>query len=168
MTLIGLAIVTKSNYFLFSQSGNCVSRDKRFPSTRHRKAVEMYSRFIFAVLFLSLTACAPACDVDAYTEQIEPIHARWMDAIAVADSTPRMSLAVQINELQEIKRELDKVEVDECLSKAHDNLTLSYQYTIDGFLEFLAQAEDYVVSGKFSAANRYFQNYTDELASLQE
>lgn len=121
---------------------------------------------LIAAVFLS--ACAPACDVDAYTKAVAPIQARWEDAVSVANTTPRMSLPAQVNELQAIKRDLDGVEHDACLNPAHDNLVLHYQYTIDGFLEFLADADDFVVSSKFSSAEIYFENYEKELAKLDE
>lgn len=124
--------------------------------------------FLIVVLMIALNACGPACDVEGYKAAITPIQARWEDAVTLAGNTPRASLSGQISELQAIKRDLDTVEHGECLNTAHDNLKLHYQYTIDGFLEFLAQADDFVVGGKFDAADGYLENYEEELAKLEE
>lgn len=122
--------------------------------------------FLFALLLLS--ACAPACDVDGYRETIAPIVAQWDDALSIAQQTPRMSLPERISELQDIQRQAEALEVDECLQPAHAHLVEAMEYTVFGFLAFLGKEEDTVVQVFMDKADAATDNYADALAALEE
>jgi len=128
-------------------------------------------KYIYALILLavfSLSACAPACDVESYTSAVDPIVSRWQDAVTVADQTPRMSLSAQINELQSIKRDADAVEVSECLAVAHDSLLSHMEFSIEGYLAFLGEQEDTMIQVLFDNAEHQLKTYQDELAKVNE
>lgn len=77
-------------------------------------------------------------DVSFYTG----LSAKWNDALKVAGATPRIDLSSPVQELQKLKRDLDARQPKTvCEDMMRSNLLNSYNYTIDGFLEFMKQNE---------------------------
>ena len=67
---------------------------------------------------------------------------KWSDAVKVAESTARINLAQQVNNLQTIKRELDSRSTKSfCDAMIKTNLLLAYNKTIDSFLAFMQEKE---------------------------
>ncbi len=67
-------------------------------------------------------------------------HAReWDDAIKLANSTPRMQLAPQIQNLQRIRRDVQAQEWPACGQAAQGLLVALMDAQIEGFIAFLAQ-----------------------------
>lgn len=66
------------------------------------------------------------------------LSGRWMDTLKVAEATARISLSDPVQELQKLKRELDaRQPKTDCEDIMRSSLLNSYEYTIDGFLEFM-------------------------------
>lgn len=65
---------------------------------------------------------------------------RWVDALSLAESTPRVALAGPVSKLQELKREAEKQTVSGCLVEPTANLTAAMDLMIDGFLIFMRDA----------------------------
>ncbi len=128
---------------------------------------------IAAIIFILLTtaACAePTCYelTEEYRESVDAIVDEWDDALQIANSTARMSLAGPLGELQEINRSTKQVDVPECASLSHGSL-LSYQEkTIEGFLSFMAQAEDSTVNAQFDVAAAHLRRWANSYAELNE
>ena len=70
------------------------------------------------------------------------ITSKWSDAIRVAASTGRISLAQPVKDLQTIRRELDgKQAKGDCEKALKQNLFKAYDYNIDGFINFMQSNE---------------------------
>lgn len=66
------------------------------------------------------------------------LSGRWADTLKVAEATARISLSDPVQELQKLKRELDaRQSKTDCEDIMRSSLLNSYEYTIDGFLEFM-------------------------------
>ncbi|MDQ9021696.1 hypothetical protein RFI02_11310 [Acinetobacter sichuanensis] len=83
------------------------------------------------------------------------ISSRWADSIKVATSTPRTSLAQPVAELQKIKRELEERKpLNPCDEIMKHNVYMSFDYAIDGFLDFMKNNE-YGANTKSDLSNEY-------------
>lgn len=79
-----------------------------------------------------------------YAEMAE----KWVDALNVAGATSRVSLSNPVKDLQEIRRELREKKTETyCESRMKDELLKSYDFAIDGFLNFMKQNE--IISNAF-------------------
>lgn len=79
-----------------------------------------------------------------YAEMAE----KWVDALNVAGATSRVSLSNPVKDLQEIRRELREKKTETyCESRMKDELLKSYDFAIDGFLNFMKQNE--IISNSF-------------------
>ena len=64
-----------------------------------------------------------------------------MDTIKIVNAAPRIALSAQVNKLQTIKRDLEAVEVSECLAKAKGLLQETVEKSIDDILLFTDEKE---------------------------
>lgn len=99
----------------------------------------------------------------AYQDEAEPIVSEWDDAMKLVEQTPRMQLAEQINNLQEIKRKADAVKVPECAKDAHPHLIASMEASIDGLIAFMGQKSDATVYKHIETASDEMSLYELEL-----
>ncbi|ENW95784.1 hypothetical protein [Acinetobacter sp. NIPH 298] len=84
------------------------------------------------------------------------LASRWSDAIKVAGSTSRIALSQPVKDMQEIKRNLEAKQTSTfCESKMKGELIKSYDYAIDGFLQFMQKNE--LISDVFLQASKEFQ-----------
>lgn len=91
-------------------------------------------------------------DKKFYTE----LASKWSDAIKVASSTSRIALSQPVKDMQSVKRSLvDKQTSTYCEAKMKAELIKSYDYAIDGFLQFMQKNE--LVSDMFLQASNEFQ-----------
>jgi len=112
----------------------------------------------------------PEEEISAYMVEVEPILQEWDDAVAIADSTPRMSLPDRVSELQDIRRKADNLQFENPdIAKAHLELVGAMDYGIDAFLSFLAQDSDAEITQAFdryhSAIGRWETDLEDFAAS---
>jgi hypothetical protein len=126
---------------------------------RIRGAFARLSWFIGVLLVsISLLGCGKSRGLDEMTK----IEQRWKDGVNLAGSTARMALAPQVANLQSIRRDLDGVEVSDCLKEAKAILANSMELTIQGFMQFLANENGYggLVSQKsFQEAGEKLEAY---------
>jgi len=103
---------------------------------------------VFIVLILSscqseqekfITECKE--NLVSYMADIEDPVERWNDAFDIAVSTPRMSLADPIQELQAIAREVKDISPPSCLEEAHNGFIDGMDTNIEMMLGFLADAD---------------------------
>jgi hypothetical protein len=122
-------------------------------------------RFLLLLVFcVALTSCVGSrCNVEEYNAAVEPLLEEWDDAVSIANQTPRGSLAGVIPGLQEIRRSTENLEIEECFEDAHSFLVKYMDYTIDGFIAFMGQEDDSVVSQKFDLAETSFETYMTKL-----
>ncbi|AYA04753.1 hypothetical protein BEN74_04650 [Acinetobacter sp. WCHAc010034] len=70
------------------------------------------------------------------------LASRWSDAFKVAASTPRAALSQPVKDMQLIKRDIESKQTKTfCESKMKDELVKSYDYAIDGFIQFMQKNE---------------------------
>lgn len=130
--------------------------------------------FLLLIMVIPLTAvpgCAQSCaaQTEEYRATVDDLLEEWEDALAVAGSTSRISLAGPMAELQQIRREAGDIEdVPECATAAHDLLLQAMDDAIDAMLAFAAQEEDTRVTDLMEiAANRY-ESFNREYGRLAE
>lgn len=112
------------------------------------------------------TTAVDACvdSAQTYSADMKPIVQEWDDAIKLAGQTGRGQLANQVASLQTIKRKADAVTVPDCAAIAHEYLVSSMNASIDGFLAFLGQKDEALVTVFFTAATTTMRSYNEELA----
>lgn len=117
-----------------------------------------------------LSGCGPlaSCQVQSedYVAAVEAIAVEWDDANALANSTPRSSLAPQIAELQAIARRAEALEHPECAEKAHKALGDYMNRVVDSYILFLAQDEAGSVEAT-EGASVLFGFWTTEFVNLK-
>jgi hypothetical protein len=95
--------------------------------------------FVFSIL---VSGCKNPFEAnDKGVDQLNSIENRWDDAHKLASSTARIALATPIGELQNVKRDLEKLEVSECLIPAKEALSSYMNSNIANFLSFMADAD---------------------------
>ena len=104
--------------------------------------------FIFSIL---LSGCKNPFEAkDKGIDQLNNIEQRWIDASTLISSTSRIALAPQVANLQEMKRDLNVIEVSECLTPAKNELNEYMEMEIDIYLKFMADelSDSYAASQK--------------------
>lgn len=95
--------------------------------------------FVFSILF---SGCKNPFEAnDKGVDQLNAIESRWDDAHTLASSTARIALATPVGELQNVKRDLEKLEVSECLIPAKEALSSYMDSRISNFLNFMSETE---------------------------
>lgn len=102
-----------------------------------------------------------------FTSEITSVLDRWSDANELAGSTARGSLAPQIQELQEIRRNARDLEAPECAKLLQDLLVSSMDHTIKSYLDFMSMAADDVVQNSMRSAASDLDEFTTELARIR-
>ncbi|MBN1535229.1 MAG: zinc ribbon domain-containing protein [Anaerolineales bacterium] len=87
-------------------------------------------------------------DVDRAMADLRDIQLRWGDAIDIANSTPRIALSSPVANLQEIRRETQKVEVPHCMEELKTIYIDAMDYYIQGYMEFMQDA-DSTLAGEY-------------------
>lgn len=131
---------------------------------------------LFVLLAICLTACGEAADVidDAsctrseYLDLVGPKLEEWDDAAAIAGSTSRISLAPQVTRLQEIKRDVDNMNVPLCAILAHMDLVRYMEGNIDAYLAFMSQEDEDEITQLFKEANEYLDDWSEAVAEIDE
>lgn len=87
---------------------------------------------------------------DKGIDQLNNIEQRWIDTSTLISSTSRIALAPQVANLQEMKRDLNVIEVSECLTPAKNELNEYMEMEIDVYLKFMADelSDSYAASQK--------------------
>ena len=95
------------------------------------------SFFICASLLLS--GCKNPFEAkDKGFKQLNTIENRWVDTFALASSTSRVALVTPVSQLQNIKHDLQSIELSECLNPAREALNSYMDMHINNFLKFMA------------------------------
>ena len=103
---------------------------------------------IFSCIFLA--SCASELDqqMDAceeafpsYAEEMSEIQAEWKDTLEIAVSTSRIALAGPVGELQDSRRQANKVTPPDCMTDSHERYLRGMDTFIDFFLDFMADAD---------------------------
>jgi len=90
----------------------------------------------------------------------------WSDAVKLADSTPRLSLADPISKLQEVRRKAADLDYPMCAWPIQQKLLDLMDKGIDAYLAFMAQRPDSEVQGLFDEAMNSFEEFGLEFSDL--
>jgi hypothetical protein len=136
-------------------------------------------KMLLLAVCLALVGCGPMrvvlaeptptqvpCTRALYVEMLGTVIDRWDDANALANNTPRSSLAPQIAALQSINREAEALNVPACAMPTHQHLLDYMSRTVDGYMAFLSQGSDFTVRAYFRQAIEALDLWTAGLAQL--
>jgi hypothetical protein len=96
---------------------------------------------------LFLTACDRQSREDTIAarlqgaDQLDEIAVKWKDAFKVASATGRVALSGPVGDLQSLKREVEALEVSECLRLPKLELSSGFDKFINMFLAHMRQEE---------------------------
>jgi len=105
-------------------------------------------------------------DYKISVELISDAYDRWADAMKIANSAPRMSLAEQIKDLQNIRRDVEKINVEPCLNDLKLSLLLTMDSYSDAFISFLGQAPQEKTDAAYKSANELLDDYVHNKIDL--
>ena len=123
-----------------------------------------------AFIGLGASSCfANVCQVSGEPafKKLDEFKSEWDGAVKLASSTSRMALPMQINRMQEIKREVEKYDWSGCSQTAADLLTKSMDGEIDAFVMFLdPDKSNSRIQIQMSRASELMDSYQDEYYKL--
>ncbi len=102
--------------------------------------------------------------VEQIVADLDVITKDWADATLLAGSTSRIALSGPLKDMQDIYQETSEMAVPVCMEKTQGHLVSSMRFAIDGFLAFMSQESDSVVTTKFETSSNHMNSYVTELA----
>lgn len=131
--------------------------DKNLKAENDIKIKELQSKYMMDYLDAKAIIESPKMGVEGkkfYTD----LSARWLDAFNVAKSTSRIALSQPVQDMQQIKRDLEaRTTASVCESKLKQELIKSYDFAINGFLQFM-QKNEIASTGFISLSADYQKN----------
>ena len=106
-------------------------------------------------------------ELPAFLAQTEVVVREWDDAAKVAGQTPRMALAVQIANLQDVRRRTQDIPTPACAQEVKGHLITTMDASIDAYVSFLGQQSESQVAAHFSTANKAMADYATTLTRLR-
>ncbi len=94
-----------------------------------------------------------------YIQELDDLTMRSLDAVELADSTPRLSLGPVISDLQEIKREVAALDAPECASQVQRAAEKLMEQSVTTYLAFVSEEEDEVVAAEYDKMSEYAGAY---------
>lgn len=106
------------------------------------KIKELQSKYMMDYLEAKKVVESPKITKDEKKFYVD-LAGRWSDAFRVAGSTSRIALSQPVRDMQQIKRDLEShITKTDCEAKMKQELLRSYDFSIDGFLQFMQKNED--------------------------
>lgn len=90
----------------------------------------------------------------------------WNDADTIASATPRVNLSPAITAMQAIKRDTDAIAVPTCLAPAQKAASDFMNATIEGYLAFMTEQPNTIVSTHFDTSMLYMETYVTEIKAV--
>jgi len=100
--------------------------------------------------------------------EVGDLVTRWLAVDNIASSTPRIALSGQITNLQSLRDEAEDLKVPSCMEEAKLELLAGMDSAIQGYIAFMGQQSDAVVSGYFGGAQRHIANFNDSLLEIKD
>ena len=123
---------------------------------------------VLLVAVLMLVGCGEKKEVAAYLGAMDLLLGEWSDTFDRAASTSRIALSPVIGELQDIRREVDDLDVPGPCSLFHKNMVGAMNHSINGFIAFLGNESEEDVAAQFESGNMKLGWAMDNLADLRE
>lgn len=103
-----------------------------------------------------------------FLAQIQPLAREWDDANRLASSTPRASLAPQIDKLQALRRKAEDLEAPDCAAGIKQPLVATMETTTQAFIAFLGQQAEDDVSALFAVATEQHGLFDAAMLQLKD
>lgn len=122
------------------------AEDKKIEAKKHKdetdiKIKELQSKYMMDYLEAKSIIDSPEMNKDGKKFYAD-LASRWSDALKVAGSTSRIALSQPVKDMQQIKRDLEARKTETtCELKLKNELLKSYDFAIDGFLQFMQKNE---------------------------
>nr|WP_218951553.1 MULTISPECIES: hypothetical protein [Acinetobacter] len=122
------------------------AEDKKIEAKKHKdetdiKIKELQSKYMMDYLEAKSIIDSPEMNKDGKKFYAD-LASRWSDALKVAGSTSRIALSQPVKDMQQIKRDLEARKTETtCELKLKNELIKSYDFAIDGFLQFMQKNE---------------------------
>jgi hypothetical protein len=90
--------------------------------------------------------------VDAGVAEMDRVLDEFLDIFQVASNTGRINLSGPIIQMQEVKRDMEDLDVPVCLIPAKEAYVLAIENSVEGFLAFMNQSADSLIDSYFDKA----------------
>jgi hypothetical protein len=93
------------------------------------------------------------------------LYNKWKDALKLAESTARISLAGPVGNLQAIRQRTESLLVPDCFVTPKQTLTKGMSIIIEGFLQFVQDANlgKYIAAATFEEGRKILVEYEQEV-----
>ncbi|MEI8166286.1 MAG: hypothetical protein WCG26_07900 [Chloroflexales bacterium] len=110
----------------------------------------------------------PTCAelANAYVDEIKPLLVEWDDSASLANSTARIALPQVIPQLQQVRRQLDRLTPPACARGVHGHLVNAMDYRIKAFISFMGQEDDLVFTTWVTRSSTELDSAMEELKAL--
>jgi len=92
----------------------------------------------FFLILLFLCSCS---NINQSLEQLKAIDDKMVDAYNLAGATARINLSPVVSKMQDIKNELDNLQVSQCLNYAKSDYDKAFTDIINAYLAFMRQGD---------------------------
>ncbi len=103
-----------------------------------------------------------------YLIDVVPEMERWVDALKVAKSTARISLAGPLSDLQAIRRDVAVLDPPTCIADAHNALIRHMDHSIESFLLFMQKAPQIQIDSEIEEANKAMETFNRDLEAIRD
>lgn len=107
----------------------------------------------------------PKIEEAAYLANLDKLMTEWNDGFDLAQTTPRTSLSNQIAKLQDIKQRIGNMVVPNRYTRSHKYLVWGIDEYIQGFLAFLGEKSNLVISAHIDIAQSFQDASITEMAA---
>jgi hypothetical protein len=118
-----------------------------------------YGHILLLTVSVMLAACTKTSDGEA---ELRHLLTPWFDALNLAKSSPRHSLAPQIAQMQSLRRQAEAIPVSACMEKPKELYVAYMQSKIDILTEFLSGKDPAVY--RINDPNKDFEEFNDAVA----
>ena len=137
-----------------------------------KKKITLFVVLILLLLLsLNLISCTDPCESEEaqdYVKSYAITFEEFKDIFDLAESTSRIALSPVISDMQEVKRELNRLELPENCEKYDDMQEYSVETmekAIDAFMKFAQQEDEYEVMNIIESVKtrfEYIENWIEE------
>lgn len=134
------------------------------PTPKPPTPTATYTRLPTATPRLS-AACR--ADLVYYISEMDPLIDEYIDTFDLASSMPRISLAPIIQDMQRIRREMERVPVPSCAREAAGRLLAGVEIVNEAFIEFAGDGNEDYIQGLLDEGFLQIENGMAQLVALQ-
>lgn len=99
-------------------------------------------------------------------DELGEIESRWSDALEVAASSSRLALSGPLADLQEIRRDTERLDLPDCLRLPRNSLVESMDGVIEAFILFLQDEPQSEIDRAFDQATSARRRYNTQIERI--